>query len=95
LKEFILAIKGFYKLNEEEREFCIKVIDLVDNGSIPKKTAKKLLEKIKKIQEPDLFKIYLTIRDNLDTSYFEKTSKHQEPEHPKEIILSEYLIKGV
>lgn len=94
LKEFLLAIKGFYKLGEDERDFCVKVIDLIDNGSIPKKTAKIIVDKIKKLKEPDLFKIYLTIRDNIDSSYFEYTSRLQELEQPKEIILSEYLIKG-
>lgn len=94
LKEYLLAIKGFYKLNEDEREFCIKAIDLIDNGFILKKTAKTIVYKIKNLKEPDLFKIYLTIRDNLDDSYFEETSNLHEPEHPKEIILSEYLIKG-
>ena len=94
LKEYLLAIKGFYKLNEDEREFCLQVIGLIDNGSILKKTAKTIVDKIKKLKEPDLFKIYFTIKDNLDNSYFEDTLKLQEPEYPKEIILSEYMIKG-
>jgi len=94
LKEYLLAIKGFYKLNEDEREFCLQVIDLIDNGSILKNTAKRIVNQIKKLKEPDQFKIYLTIRDNLDSSYLETTSKLVELEHPKEIILSEYLTKG-
>lgn len=93
LKKILLAIKNNYKFTPEEKDVCISIVDLIDDGSILKNTVSKILKKINELEEKDEVKIYHTIKNSLDSSYFEKTI-NVDDEKPKEIILSEYLIKG-
>jgi len=94
LRDMLMALKGFKKFTDSEIQTCISYIDLIDKGSIPKKTIKIILGKIKQIEDVNEFKIYQTISDNIDESLFKSTVKTIDNKKPKEIVLSEYLIKG-
>lgn len=94
LRDTLMALKAYHKFTDEEVEKCNRYIDLIDEGSISKKSIKNTLQEIKKIKNRNEFTIYQTIYDNLDEFLYVNTrSVISGNDKPKEIILSEYLIK--
>ncbi|KZX11108.1 helicase-related protein [Methanobrevibacter curvatus] len=94
LRDFLMALKGYHRFTDEEVEKCNSYIDLIDEGSISKKSIKNTLQEIKNIKDKNEFRIYQTISNNLDEFMYVNTrSVITGNDKPKEIILSEYLIK--
>ena len=86
----ILKMKGF---TEDDEDYLKKVLNLLEEGTLPKQTAKNIINKIGK--ENNHLKIYAIIKKNIPDTFF-KTPISELPGQtsgPREIILSEYLSK--
>ncbi|MDR2545683.1 MAG: phospholipase D-like domain-containing protein [Methanobrevibacter sp.] len=94
LRDILMALKGFHKFTDEDVNKCLSYIDLIDEGSVSKKTIKRTLDEIKNIKDRNEFRIYQTISDNLEEFMYTNTRTVIDNNSPEEIILSEYLIKG-
>ncbi len=81
---------GFTDLDDEYLE---RVRKLLEEGGMPKKTAKTIFNEIK--NETDPMKILATIKRNLPNQLFNaiQTAKEISMNSSKEVILSEYLLK--
>lgn len=93
LIQFIKAIlkkKGF---TEDDEEYLKRVLTLLEDGTLPKQTTKTIVKNIGK--ESNYLKIYDIIRKNIPLSFFATPVAEfagQSPS-PREVILSEYLIR--
>ncbi len=81
---------GFTDLDDE---YLVKVRKLLEEGGMPKKTAKTIFKELKGETNP--MKILAIIKRNLPNQLFNatQTAKDISMSSPKEVILSEYLIK--
>ncbi|MDR3291186.1 MAG: phospholipase D-like domain-containing protein [Methanobrevibacter sp.] len=109
LRDILMALKRFNKFTDDEINELDKFIEIIDKGSIPKKTIKRTLEEIKNIKkenENDIkqgyesniketeFKIYHIIKIYMENLIFNISRRNIQNKEAKEIILSEYLING-
>ena len=86
----ILKMKGF---TEDDEDYLKKVLNLLEEGSLPKQTTKNIIKKLEK--ENDHLKIYGIIKISIPEIFF-TTPISELPGQmsgPREVILSEYLIK--
>ncbi len=93
LKILIKAISKMKGFTEDDEEYLNKVLILLEEGVIPKQTVKNIIKKIGK--ENNYLKIYGIIKKNIPETFF-KTPSSELPGQtsgPREVILSEYLIK--
>ncbi|MBF0104548.1 MAG: helicase [Deltaproteobacteria bacterium] len=83
----------FYKgFTEEDRSFIKRVIELLEDGALPKPTTKKLHESLSTELEP--LKVLGILKRDIPAEFF-KATRAQESRHygsPREVILSEYLV---
>ena len=81
---------GFTDLDDE---YLDKVRKLIEDGAMPKKTAKTIFNELK--EETNPMKILAIIKRNLPNQLFNatQTAKDISMSSPKEVILSEYLLK--
>ena len=87
----ILKEKGF---TEEDEEYLKKVLNIIDEGILPKETARSIIRQLGK--ESDPLKIYSVIKMNHPETFFteDNPSLTGSSSGKREIILSECLIKG-
>lgn len=85
----ILKMKGF---TEDDEEYLKKVLNLLEEGTLPKQTTKTILKNIGK--ESNHLKIYGIIRKHIPDTFFAVPIAEQidQSSSPREVILSEYLI---
>lgn len=88
----IKAIRKSEQFTEEDEDYLQEVLILLEEGSIPKKTVKNILQGIKKDINP--LKILAKIKSNVPREFFKQTfvASSADISGPKEVILSEYLI---
>lgn len=86
----ILRMKGF---TDDDEEYLRKVLNLLEEGILPKQTAKSILKHIGK--ETNHIKIYGIIRKNISDDFFAQgiTEPIGASSGPREVILSEYLVQ--
>ncbi|MDR0912692.1 MAG: hypothetical protein LBM96_08870 [Methanobrevibacter sp.] len=102
LKKCLMALKNYSKFTDLEYNKINSYIEEVNKGSIPKKTLNKIFNELNNIKtnEKNEFSIFHTIRDIIDETLFDlnietnSSVKTKDNHKPKEIILSEYLIKS-
>lgn len=86
--------KGFTELDED---YLKKVLEMLKEGTLPPVILKNVNKELNNIDgEPDPFKILSRIKANIPEEYFEETKVNKDIDipSPREVILSEYLIKG-
>lgn len=84
-------VRRFQAFTDEQEDYIKRVIKLLDDGAIPKQTAKKIWENIKDEDQP--LKIYDNLQRNISQSLFNQTysAQNRGNEKPREVILSAYL----
>jgi len=77
---------------EDDEEFVGKIIRLVDEGSLPKRTAKDVAARLKKEIEP--LKVLAILRRGIKRELFQASPVAQAGQAlaPREVILSSYLV---
>jgi superfamily II DNA/RNA helicase len=86
-------IKRYNGFTDTDDEYLAKVRDMLDEGAMPKTVAKRIFTEIK--DETNPMKILAAIKRNLPEQFFNQTASAKDVSMsiPKEVILSEYLIK--
>ncbi len=87
------GLANIRKGDAEDDEFYIrKVINLIDEGGLPKQTARTLVKELSK--EPNPLKILARLKTNIAPEFFKEpiAESSAQTSGPREVILSEYLI---
>lgn len=86
-------IKRFNGFSDNDDDYLAKVRNILDEGAMPKTVAKRIFSEIKSEANP--IKILAAIKRNLSDHFFNDTTSGKDVSLniPKEVILSEYLIK--
>lgn len=94
LIKIIKAIIKAKEFTDEDEEYLHKVLRLLKEGGIAKATIKRIVEKIG--NEINSLKILAKIKTGISPNVFQGTftKNSADIEGPKEVILSEYLIKN-
>lgn len=96
LLKVIKAVSKAEELTEDDEDYLREVRILLEDGSVPKATIKKILKEIEKDINP--LKILMKIKKGIpsDSELFRKTfvSGSADTTGPKEVILSEYILTG-
>jgi len=93
LQKIIKAILNEKGFTEDEENYLKEVQKLIEEGTLAKQTTKNIMNKIGK--ENNHLKMYAVIKNNISETFF-KTPISEVPGQtsgPREVILSEYLIK--
>jgi hypothetical protein len=95
--KILKAIKDYRQFTDEQEAYLAKVIKQLEEGGLPKQTAKKTLSELSqkiRADETNPLKILAilqkNIADELLQSHFAESAAHTFG--PREVILSEYLI---
>ena len=86
-------MKRYDGFTDTDDDYLAKVRELLDEGGMPKTVAKRIFSEIKDASNP--MKILASIKRNLPEQFFNQTASAKDVSMsiPKEVILSEYLIK--
>jgi hypothetical protein len=86
-------MRRYNGFTDTDDEYLAKVRILLDEGGMPKTVAKRIFAEIENETNP--MKILAAIKRNLPEQFFNNTAsaKDVSMSNPKEVILSEYLIK--
>jgi hypothetical protein len=92
LLQTIKAIKDYKGFTEDDEEYLNKLLKIVEEGALPKQTAKKLVNAFTGMQEP--LKILSILRSGIPQEFFKEhiSETAAETSGPREVILSEYLM---
>lgn len=92
LLQTIKAIKDYKGFTEDDEEYLNKLLKIVEEGALPKQTAKKLVNAFTGIKDP--LKILSIFRSGIPQEFFREhiSETAAETSGPREVILSEYLI---
>jgi superfamily II DNA/RNA helicase/HKD family nuclease len=92
LLQTIKAVKDYKGFTEDDEEYLNKLLKIVEEGALPKQTAKKLVNAFTGMQEP--LKILSILRSGIPQEFFKEhiSETAAETSGPREVILSEYLI---
>ena len=84
--------KHFKGCTEEDELYIKKVINLIEDGGLPKQTAKTLVKELSK--EPHPLKILARLKTNIAPEFFKEpiAESAAQTSGPREVILSEYLV---
>jgi len=90
----IKAIQKFPKLTEDDEEYLAHVLKLLQDGALSRQITKVLIKDIKRETNP--LKILFKFKHGIPESYFTTSLKGDRfyGNSPREVILSEYLVKG-
>jgi len=93
LIRIIKAIQKMKGFTEDDEEYLKKALNLLEEGTLPKQTTKTIVKNIGK--EPNHLKIYGIIRKHIPDNFFAVPVAEQSAQSsgPREVILSEYLVK--
>ena len=94
LNKTIKAIIKSPEFTEEDEEFLQEVLRLLKEGGIAKATIKRVLKEIEREINP--LKILARVKSGIPSEFFQGTfiKNAADTSGPKEVILSEYLVKG-
>jgi superfamily II DNA or RNA helicase len=89
------AVRRCQQFTEDDEEFVVKVIRLVEDGSLPKATAKKIAAALKKPENLPPLKVLAVLRRDVKNEYFQTSPAAHASQSltPREVILSSYLVK--
>jgi superfamily II DNA/RNA helicase len=89
-------VKQFKGFTEEDELYIQKVINLLEEGALPKSTTKRLLKRINQVLGNDFnpLKLLSILRMGIASEFFKETLAETgaQTAGPREVILSEYLI---
>jgi len=89
----IKAIQGSEEFSDEQEDYLHDILQLLIEGGMAKKTIQNLVKNIVN-KENDSLKILAKIKMNVPEEYFKKNPVNAaDISGPKEVILSEYLVK--
>ena len=97
--KYLKAIKDLRQLTEDQEDYLNKVMKRITEGALPKQTTKtvsKALEKeIKTVKQLNPLKVLALLKNNISEDILkEHIAEHSaKTKGPREVILSEYLIK--
>ncbi len=85
-------VKHFKGFTDEDEQYIRDVIILIEEGGLPRQTAKTLVRDLKNEVSP--LKILSVLRMNIASEFFKKTLAESAAQTygPREVILSEYLV---
>ncbi|MBE0545113.1 MAG: helicase [Verrucomicrobia bacterium] len=87
------AVRRCQQFTEDDEEFVGKVIRLVEDGSLPKATAKKIAAALKKPESLQPLKVLAVIRRDVKYEFFQASPAAHASQAlaPREVILSSWL----
>jgi superfamily II DNA or RNA helicase len=88
------AVRRCQQFTEDDEEFAGKVIRLIEDGSLPKATAKKVAASLKKPDNLPPLKVLAVLRRDIKHEYFQASPAAHASQAlaPREVILSSWLI---
>lgn len=94
LLQIIKAIRNDKKFTEDDEEYLKKLLKVLEEGSLPKQTAKKLINAANTDKIKDPLKLLSIFRSGVPEEFFKEhiSESAAETSGPREVILSEYLI---
>lgn len=89
------AVRRCQQFTEDDEEFVGKVIRLVEDGSLPKATAKKVAASLKKPENLPPLKVLAVLRRDVKHEYFQVSpaAHANQALAPREVILSSFLVQ--
>ncbi len=89
----IKAILGFKGFTEDDKDYLKKLLHVIEEGALPKQTAKTLVQSIDG-KEIDPLKILAILRSGIPHEFFKEhiSETAADTSGPREVILSEYLL---
>lgn len=89
------AVRRCQQFTEDDEEFVGKVIRLVEDGSLPKATAKKVATALKKPENLQPLKVLAALRRDIKSELFQASpiAHASQALAPREVILSSYLVQ--
>ena len=89
------AVRRCQQFTEDDEEFVSKVIRLVDEGSLPRATAKKVAAALKKPENLQPLKVLAVLRRDIKSEFFQASpiAHASQALSPREVILSSYLVQ--
>jgi len=93
LMHTIKAIQSFKGFTEDDEEYLIRLLTVVEEGALPKQTSKTLMQAING-KENDPLKILAILRSGIPHEFFKEhiSETAADTSGPREVILSEYLL---
>ena len=88
------AVRRCPQFTEDDEEFVGKVIRLIEDGSLPKATAKKVAASLKKPENLPPLKVLAVLRRDIKQEYFQASPAAHASQAlaPREVILSSFLV---
>ena len=89
------AVRRCQQFTEDDEEFVGKVIRLIEDGSLPKATAKKVAASLKKPENLPPLKVLAVLRRDIKHEFFQASPAAHASQAlaPREVILSSFLIQ--
>jgi hypothetical protein len=87
-------VRFYHGFTEDDEDYIQQVIQLLNDGALPRPTTKKVAEALKKELEP--LKVLGILRRDIPSQLFQPT-RAQQTFHalsPREVILSSYLLRA-
>jgi superfamily II DNA/RNA helicase len=93
LLQIIKAIRNDKKFTEDDEEYLKKLLKVLEDGSLPKQTAKKIITTINADKIKDPLTLLAIFRSSVPQEFFKEhiSESAAETSGPREVILSEYL----
>ena len=90
------AVRRCPQFTEDDEEFVGKVIRLIEDGSLPKATAKKLAAALKKPENLQPLKVLTVLRRDVKYEFFQASPAADASQAlaPREVILSSWIVGG-
>ena len=89
------AVRRCPQFTEDDEEFVGRVIRLVEDGSLPKATAKKVAAALKKPENLQPLKVLAVLRRHVKHEFFQTgpAAQASQAPRPREVILSSFLVE--
>lgn len=89
------AVRRCQQFTEDDEEFVGKAIRLIEDGSLPKATAKKVAASLKKPENLVPLKVLAVLRRDIKHEYFQASPAAHASQAlaPREVILSSFLVQ--
>lgn len=90
------AVRRCSQFTEDDEEFVGKVVRLIEEGSLPKATAKKIAASLKKAENLLPLKVLAVLRRDVKHQYFQASPAAHASQAlaPREVILSSFLVQS-
>ena len=90
------AVRRCQQFTEDDEEFVGKVLRLIEDGSLPKATAKKVAAALKKPENLPPLKVLAVLRRDIKHEYFQASPAAHASQAlaPREVILSSFLVQN-